>query len=274
MLHGFRAASARSGFALGLCTGLVVATAGYMLVPGSWLEITPAPPAASALLPAAPHATDGAAGTAGSMESATLALAARLSAQGGSDDQWNLLAESYEYLGRTEDAELARQHSVSKAGGLRDAVMASAALLPGARTAAAGTAAPAPASGSGGTAALLASAEQHRRKREFKDACADYARLAKLDAMSADSWADYADASAAVTGSLAGEPDRYLDKALALDRRNAKALWLKASLQHEQHRYKDAVATWKRLLAVVPADSSDARIVQANIAEASRLASG
>ena len=272
MLHGFRAASARSGFALGLCTGLVVATAGFMLVPGSWLEITPAPPAASALLPAAPHATDGAAGTAGSMESATLALAARLSAQGGSDDQWNLLAESYEYLGRTEDAELARQHSVSKAGGLRDAVMASAALLPGARTAAAGTAAPAP--GAGGTAALLASAEQHRRKREFKDACADYARLAKLDAMSADSWADYADASAAVTGSLAGEPDRYLDKALALDRRNAKALWLKASLQHEQHRYKDAVATWKRLLAVVPADSSDARIVQANIAEASRLASG
>ena len=38
-------------------------------------------------------------------------------------------------------------------------------------------------------------------------------------------------------------------------------------------RYADALATWRRLLAVVPQDSSDARIVQANIAEAARLAS-
>ena len=214
----------------------------------------------------------GVAPKAGSMEAATLALATRLSAQGGPDDQWDLLAQSYEFLGRTADADLARQHKVSGGGDLRDAVMASAALLPGiapgpARSATAS-------SGPAGAAALLASAEQHRRKREFIAACADYARLAKLGAMNADTWADYADASAAMTGSLAGEPEGYLDRALALDPRSPKALWLKASLQHEQRRYKDAVATWKRLLAVVPANSSDARIVQANIAEASRLGSG
>ncbi len=51
-----------------------------------------------------------------------------------------------------------------------------------------------------------------------------------------------------------------------------KALWLKASLEHEEQRYRDAVSTWRNLLAVVPADSSDARIIEANIAEATRLA--
>lgn len=206
------------------------------------------------------------------MESATLALAARLSAQGGSDDQWNLLAQSYDFLGRPADAELARQHKVSGNGDLRDAVMATAALLPGST----------PSAGGAGRAAgptdrraqLIASAEEHRRKREFGPACDAYAELAKMNAMDADTWADYADARAALSGGLAGEPEKYLDKSLALDPRNAKALWLKASLQHEQHRYKEAVATWKRLLAVVPPGSSDARIVQANIAEASRLGSG
>ena len=272
MVKGFSASSARSGFAMGLCTGLIVATAGYMLAPSVRLAVATATDAAGTAAPAAAQPASSAPGTAGSMESATLALAARLSAQGGTDDQWKLLAQSYDYLGRPGDAELARQHQVSGASGLRDAVMASAALLPGARPGATGAATPT--AGPTGAAALLASAEQHRRKREFSAACADYAQLAKQGAMNADTWADYADASAAMTGSLAGEPDRYLDQALALDPRNAKALWLKASLQHEQRRYKDAVATWKRLLAVVPADSSDARIVQANIAEASRLGSG
>ena len=67
-------------------------------------------------------------------------------------------------------------------------------------------------------------------------------------------------------------PPTALAKALALDPRHPKALWLKASLEHEEHRYQDAVATWRNLLAVVPVNSSDARIIEANIAEATRLA--
>jgi cytochrome c-type biogenesis protein CcmH/NrfG len=268
VITGFRASTARSGFALGLCTGLIVASAGFMLA----TDFRSAATASGPDMPVARPDGMGTPGTAGSMASATLALATRLSAQGGTDDQWNLLAQSYEFLGRNADADLARQHKVSASGDLRDAVMASASLLPGALPVSTG-----PASTStnpAAAAALLDSAERHRRKREFGAACADYARLAKLGGMNADAWADYADASAALTGSLAGEPERYLDEALALDPRSPKALWLKASLQHEQRRYKDAVATWKRLLAVVPAGSSDARIVEANIAEASRLGSG
>jgi len=41
-----------------------------------------------------------------------------------------------------------------------------------------------------------------------------------------------------------------------------QALWLQASLAHEERRYADALATWQRLLAVVPPGSSDARIVE------------
>ena len=53
--------------------------------------------------------------------------------------------------------------------------------------------------------------------------------------MNADSWADYADVLATLSGgSLAGEPARAIDHALELDAQHPKALWLKASLAHEQ----------------------------------------
>lgn len=53
--------------------------------------------------------------TAGSMDDVTNKLAARLATQGGSDNDWQLLAESYDYLGRTEDAKAARAHVASTA---------------------------------------------------------------------------------------------------------------------------------------------------------------
>jgi cytochrome c-type biogenesis protein CcmH/NrfG len=265
-------ASARSGFALGLSMGLVLAS-GFFL---TWHEYTDTvgaersarganPPAASTTV-AAPGAA------AGTMEAATLALKTRLAAQGGPDDQWQLLAQSYDFLGRGEEARLAREHRIPAQGDLRDAVAASAMLLsathrlPGA--------APSPRATPGTAASILAGAEDHRRKREFKEACAAYAEATRLGAMTADSWADYADAQATLAGTLAGEPEKAIARALELDPQHPKALWLKASLAQEQHRYQDALATWRQLLAVVPPGSSDARIVQANIAEATRLAKG
>ena len=90
--------------------------------------------------------------------------------------------------------------------------------------------------------------------------------------MTADAWADYADALASSTSSLRGEPASAVAKALELEPRHAKALWLKASLEHEEQHYSAAVHTWETLLALVPQDSSDANIIRANIAEATRLA--
>jgi hypothetical protein len=51
--------------------------------------------------------------TAGSLDDVTNKLAARLAAQGGSDNDWQLLAESYEYTGRAAEAKAARAHVAS-----------------------------------------------------------------------------------------------------------------------------------------------------------------
>jgi tetratricopeptide (TPR) repeat protein len=123
-----------------------------------------------------------------------------------------------------------------------------------------------------GSPDLLARADDLRRQRKFKEATETYRLAAAAGAMNADAWADYADALASAGSSLQGAPADALAKALALDPRHPKALWLKASLAHEEHRYQDAVTTWRNLLAVVPVNSSDARIIEANIAEATRLA--
>jgi tetratricopeptide (TPR) repeat protein len=123
-----------------------------------------------------------------------------------------------------------------------------------------------------GSPDLVARADDLRRQRKFKEATEAYRLAAAGGRLNADAWADYADALASAGSSLQGAPADALVEALALDPRHPKALWLKASLEHEEHRYKDAVATWRNLLAVVPVNSSDARIIEANIAEASRLA--
>ncbi|MGB5102921.1 MAG: hypothetical protein WBO04_06310 [Steroidobacteraceae bacterium] len=163
----------------------------------------------------------------------------------------------------------ARHPVVSTGGGLREAVTASVALLGRGGTGRGGTAS----SPQGELGALLAKAEEHRRKREFEQACEVYGTLVERGGMTAGSWADYADAQASLAGSLSGEPARAIEAALAIDPRHAKALWLEASLAQEEHRYRDAADTWQRLLAIVPPGSSDARIVEANLAEATRLAS-
>ncbi len=48
--------------------------------------------------------------SAGSLDEVTRKLAQRLATKGGTDDEWRLLAQSYEYMGRTNDARAARMH--------------------------------------------------------------------------------------------------------------------------------------------------------------------
>jgi cytochrome c-type biogenesis protein CcmH/NrfG len=117
----------------------------------------------------------------------------------------------------------------------------------------------------------LSKADALRRQRKHAAAVDLYRRAIAAGVMTADSWADFADALAAGSSGLRGEPAEALARALELDPRHPKALWLQASLEHEQHEYARAVKTWQRLLALVPRDSSDATIIRANIAEATRL---
>lgn len=232
----------------------------------------PAPTVAAATTPSSASAMGSSPDSGGSMEAATAALGTRLAAKGGSDADWELLAQSYDFLGRAEDAKLARQHKVNPQRSLGQALASSAWMVGASPRGAAATAGAGAASAK--FASLVAQAEDHRRKREFKEACDVYRQLIAAGGMTADTWADYADALASATpgGSLSGAPAEAIAKALALDPKHTKALWLKASAAFEERRYQDALTTWRTLLALIPPGSSDARIIEANIAETARLA--
>jgi cytochrome c-type biogenesis protein CcmH/NrfG len=193
---------------------------------------------------------------AGSMGSAIAALEGRLAKGGGAADDWELLAKSYEFLGRPGDASKARARQLPPLP------------LDGDKTAATPAAAPvasAPAL-SADSLQSLAKASTARQNKRMKEAAAIYAQLAARGQMNADGWADYADTSASLQGGkLAGEPETYIAKALALDPQHPKALWLKASADEEAARFSAAVIDWQRLQGVLPPNSADAKIVAANL---------
>jgi cytochrome c-type biogenesis protein CcmH len=119
----------------------------------------------------------------------------------------------------------------------------------------------------------LALADLRRAQHDNPAARDALARVVALKGMTAQSWADYADVLASLTGgSLTGAAGSAIDSALALDPSNTKALWLKASQAHEQRHFADALTWWKRLRSTLPADSPDARIIDGNIAEDTSLA--
>jgi cytochrome c-type biogenesis protein CcmH len=267
-----------------------------------------------------------------SMQEATARLAARLERDGGSNEEWELLAKSYDFLGRAEDASRARAHAGTGTGTAGPATAASSAqnanmpsladvasqmrvlgnqagrmpngtmpngtmphgtmpdgTMPNGTTAGAPEAVTPPAGPPDTQAqaklehqvkahpddasAWLALAEIYRRNHNAKAAQTAYQKLTALHAMTAQAWADYADVLGSQSGnSLNGAAGSAIDQALALDPKNPKALWLDASRALQERRYGDALELWKRLRGVLPADSPDAQLVDANIAEAQSLA--
>jgi tetratricopeptide (TPR) repeat protein len=199
---------------------------------------------------------------AGSMESAVAALQARLAKGGGTAADWELLAKSYEFLGRPGDAAKARSRQLPSP--------------PDGKTLAdvpAAGSSPAPPTLSADSLQLLAKASSARQKQQLKEAAAIYAQLAARGQMNADGWADYADTAASLQRSkLAGEPESYVAKALALNPQHPKALWLKASADEEAGRFAEAAIVWQRLQAVLPENSADAKIVAANLQQDLKLA--
>jgi cytochrome c-type biogenesis protein CcmH len=211
-----------------------------------------------------------------SLENAAARLEERIAKQGGSRDDWLLLAQSYEFMGREPEAARAREQAASAPESVADSVVAE----PEASRSASGgvdsriaeleravKAAPRDAD------AWLGLASAYRRARDFTQAREAYRRVESLGAMNADSWADLADTLGSLSnGVLDDEAARAIERALALDAGHAKALWLKASRAHQQHRYSEALALWRTLRAQLPSESPDARIIDLNIEEAERLA--
>jgi len=211
---------------------------------------------------------------AGSMSSAIASLQARLAKGSGSADDWELLAKAYEFVGRPDAAAQARAHQLPSA--------AMPAMAAGSVTASIAPTMPSNASSRSAAPALtsaslklLAQADGARRHKHLKEALAVYTKLAAADQLNADGWADYADTAASLHGNrLAGEPEHYIARALALDPQHPKALWLQASADEEGGRLTQAVATWRELQAVLAPDSPDAKIVAANLQQDLKLVGG
>lgn len=262
--------------------GLYAMLGSPQLVAGGAAAVSPmSPPHAAAMDPAA-------AGEAGDLGAATARLEAKLAANPDDPAGWQLLAQSYEFAGRSEDAARARARASDPAAPMpaMSSTMADAGAI--AAVAAALTPAKSVAERDRGDIAALQSrikaapsdreawgalAELLRRARDFPAALAAFEQRAALGAMTADLWADYADAHGASRGALDATSARYIQSALALDPNHTKALWLLGSYQTERGDHRGALATWQRLAGLLPADSSDARIIAANLAE-SRTALG
>lgn len=103
----------------------------------------------------------------------------------------------------------------------------------------------------------------------YADAVRAYDKLTQLVPDEAQLWADYADAQAMANGqSLAGKPAALLDKALAVDPNNAKALALAGTAAMERGDYPAAIQHWEKLLKLMPKDSEDAKMVEGGIQQA------
>ena len=107
----------------------------------------------------------------------------------------------------------------------------------------------------------------YRALGRFDAAVAAYAEAAKRLPASAPLYADWAEAVAETQGrSLAGQPADLIDRALALDPANPKALALGGAAAMERNDPAAAIALWTRFRALLPPDSPDVAQVDAALA--------
>lgn len=106
----------------------------------------------------------------------------------------------------------------------------------------------------------------------FTEATDAYGHLVKLSPENADLLADYADAMGMANNrSLQGEPEKVIERALAIDPKSVKALALSGGASFERRDYQAAVTQWRKILSLVPPDSDIARSVAGSIDQALSL---
>lgn len=109
----------------------------------------------------------------------------------------------------------------------------------------------------------------------YDEAAGAYAEAAKRNPDDAQLLADYADALAVANGGrLEGEPGRLIDRALAVDPKNIKALNLAGTMAYRAGAYGKAAQTWRRMLETVPAESELGQRINASIADAEAKSGG
>jgi len=181
---------------------------------------------------------------------------------------WSLLAATYRQLGRDDEAAAAEQRAMEAGGDPAAASDAHRLQM----SSAGGASMPGATSGRALAARYVAEGQRFRIQRNFVEAEKAFRKAVDADPDDADSWADLADCAAVVAGRDLSAGRDAIEKALAIDPRHRKALWLRASLELQQKQYTQAAATWRTLEKLVQPGSPDARVIAANIAEAEALA--
>jgi cytochrome c-type biogenesis protein CcmH len=104
-------------------------------------------------------------------------------------------------------------------------------------------------------------------------AVADYRRVLALRPDDANVLADLADLLAATTnGKLDGEPMQLVDRALAINPNQVKALALKGSYAMTQRDFHTAIAAWNQAVKVAQPDDPVAEYLRGQLAEMRELA--
>lgn len=107
----------------------------------------------------------------------------------------------------------------------------------------------------------------------FDEAVQAYQRLLALQQPDADLLTDYAVTLGMSQGrTLVGAPEAVIQQALSLNPRHVQALALAGSASFEKRDYQGAIATWRRLLSLVPPGDEVRASIEANIRKAEALA--
>ena len=116
-------------------------------------------------------------------------------------------------------------------------------------------------------------ARSYETLRRFDLAAGVYAHLVKLTPQNANLFDDYAVTLAmSLNQSLTGEPEKLIRQALTIDPNNIQALALSGSAAFERKEYAKAIIPWKRILKLIPPDSSMSHSISENIHKAEVLA--
>ncbi|MEC4723635.1 c-type cytochrome biogenesis protein CcmI [Noviherbaspirillum sp. CPCC 100848] len=115
-------------------------------------------------------------------------------------------------------------------------------------------------------------ARSYNALERYEDALNAYAQLARLVPDDADVLTDYADTLAMVKDrSLQGEPEKLIERALAIDPDNVKAIALAGTAAFERKDYSRAIVHWEKMMALVPPESELATSTAGSIQEAKRM---
>jgi cytochrome c-type biogenesis protein CcmH len=118
-------------------------------------------------------------------------------------------------------------------------------------------------------------AQTYMELRQYKEADAAFAKAAATGKVDARQLADWADAHVIANNGKWDKTARdILARAMAADNKQLKVLALAGSEAFDRAEYKQAIAHWKKMRELAPADSMDAKLADANIAEATAAMTG